>query len=117
MGIKTGKRIISAIRLTIISNKRLKKLYIIYIFWSKCLPVSMCIKSGIYCLITVTMSDLSELRLLNTFSKSVFTSSNEILISGVFMNPKESCLLISKSSSFVKNSSYVFSPDVSVLKK
>ena len=55
----------------------------------------MCIKSGTYFLITVTISDLLELGLLNTFSKSASTSSKDILISGVFMNPKESYLLIS----------------------
>ena len=50
----------------------------------------MCIKSGTYFLIIVTISDLLELGLLNTFSKSASTSSKDILISGVFMNPKES---------------------------
>ena len=55
----------------------------------------MCMKSGIYFLITVTISDFSELRLLNTVSKSDSTSSKDILISGVFMNPKASNLLIS----------------------
>ena len=95
MGIKSGNKIINVKKLTVISNKRLKKLYIIYIFWSKCLPVSMCIKSGTYFLITVTISNLSELGLLNTLSKSASTSSNDILMSGVFMNPKESYLLTS----------------------
>ena len=55
----------------------------------------MCMKSGTYFLIIVIISDLSELRLLNTLSKSASTSSKDILISGVFMNPKESYLLIS----------------------
>ena len=95
MGIKTGNKIINVKKLTAISNKRLKKLYIIYIFWSKCLPVSMCIKSGTYFLIIVTISDFWEFGLLKTFSKSNSTSSKDILISGVFMNPKESYILIS----------------------
>ena len=38
----------------------------------------------------VTISDFSELGLLKTSSKSDSTSSKDILISGVFMNPKES---------------------------
>ena len=95
MGIKCGNKIINVKKLTVISNKHLKKSYIIYIFWSKFLPVSICIKSGTYFLITVTISNLDELKLLNTFSKSVSTSSKDILISEVFMNPKESYVLIS----------------------
>jgi len=55
----------------------------------------MCMKSGTYFLITVTISNLSELGLLKTSSKSTSTSSKDILISGVFMNPKESYLLTS----------------------
>ena len=86
---------ISAKRLIIISSNRFENLYIIYIFWSKCLPVSICIKSGTYFLITVIISDLLELEFLNTFSKSLSTSSKDILISGVFIKPKESYLLIS----------------------
>jgi hypothetical protein len=50
----------------------------------------MCIKSGTYFLIIVTISNLSELGLLNTLSKSASTSSNDILIFGVFIKPKES---------------------------
>ena len=38
-------------------------------------------KSGTYFLIIVTISNLSELRLLNTFSKSDSTSSKDIFIS------------------------------------
>ena len=95
MGIKIGKRMNSENKLTIISNKRLKKLYIIYIFWSKCFPVSICSKSGTYFFITSTMSDFLEFELLNTDSKSDFTFSNDILMSKVFMKPKESYLLIS----------------------
>ena len=55
----------------------------------------MCLKSGIYFLMTVTISNLLELGLLNTSSKSASTTSKDILISGVFMNPKESYVLIS----------------------
>ena len=55
----------------------------------------MCIKSGTYFLIIVTISDFLEFGLLNTLSKSASTSSNDILMSGVFMNPKESYLLTS----------------------
>ena len=77
----------------------------------------MCIKSGTYFLIMVTISILLDLEFLNTVSKSDSTSSKDILTSEVFINPKESYLLISTSSSSVKNSSYVFSPEVSVLKK
>ena len=88
MGIKTGKRMNSENKLTIISNKRLKKLYITYIFWSKYLPVSMCIKSGTYFFIIVTISDFWEFGLLNTLSKSALTSSNNILMTFVLL-----CLL------------------------
>ena len=49
----------------------------------------MCIKSGTYLLIIFTMSALFEFELLKTVSKSDSTSSKDILISGVFMNPKE----------------------------
>ena len=41
-------------------NTMSKILGITYIFWSKCLPVSMCMKSGTYLLIILTISDLFE---------------------------------------------------------
>ena len=49
---------------------------------------------ALYFLIIFTISDFSELRLLNTDSKSDSTPSKDILIFGVFMNPKESCFFI-----------------------
>ena len=81
--------------LTIMSNKRLKKLYIVYIFSSKYLPVSICMKSGTYFLIAEIIWDFLELELLNIVLKSASTSSNDILISWEFINPKESKALIS----------------------
>ena len=54
----------------------------------------MCMKSGTYFLIIATIFDFSELRLLNTDSKSDSTPSKDILIFGVFMNPKESYFFI-----------------------
>ena len=50
----------------------------------------MCLKSGTYFLIIVAISVFLEFGLLNTFLKSVSTSSKDILNSKVFMNPKES---------------------------
>ena len=55
----------------------------------------MCMKSGTYFLIIVTISDFSELRLLKTLSKSASTSTKEILTSEVFIYPNESNSLTS----------------------
>ena len=56
-------------------------------------------KSITYFLMIFIKSRFSELDLLNTCSKSDFNSSKDILISGEFINPRESNLLMSKSSS------------------
>ena len=90
MGKKSGNKTKSAE----IDNNISIILGITYIFWSRCLPVSMCMKSGTYFLITFTISNFPDFELLKTVSKLASTSSNDILISGVLINPSESYFFI-----------------------